>query len=105
MIKKKLKKWYPTKQDEDKALIVDRLLEAANHIHRTTMTSPHANWMIVGTDVANQLNTLYPNFTTTEAVNYTNRWCGTTFTTTSTYVPIHMSTASTMTLSGTTMIW
>lgn len=106
MIKKKLKKWYPTKQDEDKARFVEQLLETSQRLHRSTLTG-NANWIIVGQDVATQLNTLYPSLTTAEAVDYTNRWCGTTYTTTTgNYIPLHMSTASTMTmLSGNTFNW
>lgn len=82
MIKKKLKKWYPTKKQEDNANLLERIQEAANQIHRTHLNRP-ANWMIVSPNVANHLNTLYPNLTTTESANYTNTWCGTTFLTTS----------------------
>jgi hypothetical protein len=100
MIKKKLRKWYPTKEKENQAVLIEKLLEASNHIHRSTMTNPYANWVIVGSDVAGQLNNVYNG--------HNNHFCGTTYTTTTTntYVPIHMSTASTMTiLSGTTTIW
>jgi NADH:ubiquinone oxidoreductase subunit E len=82
MIKKKLKKWYPTKKQEDNANLLERIQDAANQIHRSQLNRT-ANWVIMGTDVAEQLNTLYPNLTTTESANYTNTWCGTTFLTTS----------------------
>lgn len=82
MIKKKLKKWYPTKEREFNADILHRLQEAANNIHRTSITS-HGDWVVVSPHVANHLNTLYPSLTTNEAANYTNTWCGTTFLTTS----------------------
>jgi len=83
MIKKKIRKWYPTKEKENQAVLLDKLLDAANHIHRTHLNRP-SNWAIVSPRVAEQLNTLYPDLTTTESANYTNTWCGTTFLTTST---------------------
>lgn len=72
MIKKKLKKWYPTKQQEDNALILQRILDASTHIHRTT-THSYGNWVIVGSDVATQLSGITNGnnnyFTNTTAVN------------------------------------
>lgn len=106
MIKKNIKPWYSTKEKEQQAEWVRKLTEGVNRVSNQLYNSGTANWVIVGSDVANHLNTLYPSLTTDEAVNYTNRWCGTTYTTTHTYVPIHLSTASTMTiLSGTTYNW
>lgn len=85
MIKKRLKPWYPTKEREKQYELTQRLLDAANHLHRTNLTG-YGNWVTVGTDVATQLNQLYPGLTTTEAVDYVNTWCGTT-----TYNPVSYS--------------
>jgi len=74
MIKKNIKKWYPTKKQENQAALMEKILLAATSIHNIRFTNPPANYVIVGTDAANILN----DATRT----YLNQWCGTTFTTT-----------------------
>ena len=93
MIKKKIRRWYPTKKQEDNAILCEKINEAANHIHRTYLNRP-ADWVIVSPRVAEQLNTLYPDLTTTESANYTNTWCGTTFLTTSTNTNSNLATVA-----------
>ena len=99
MIKKKLKKWYPTKEKENNAAFLEKIYEVSNHIHNMTLTTNPHNWVVCGEDVANQLNRLYPNWSTQESVNYTNQWCGTTYVNicsgTTTYTqPIYSATTS-----------
>lgn len=86
MIKKNLKPWYPTKEREQQAEWIRKLSDAANHIHHTTM-SGHGNWVIVGTDVANTLNSLTTTHTY-NPVSYTgvSYYYGTTHTYTNSFV-------------------
>lgn len=103
MIKKKLKKWYSTKEKENNAVLLDRIFEASHHIHSRTLTGYTANWIVVGQDVANHLNTLYPEWSTQESVNYTSQWCGTTYTTYTsgtTYLPVYSAGTGTINFSG-----
>lgn len=78
MIKKKIKKWYPTKQRETEALILNRIQEAASHIYNNRR-EPAANWVVVGHD----------------SFNILNNWSYTTSGTCNTYIGIPTYSAST----------
>jgi hypothetical protein len=103
MIKKNLKKYYFNKEEEDRSIFLQRLYESAQLIHNRTLTGCTSNWIVVGQDVANHLNTLYPNWSTQESVNYTNQWCGTTYTTMAsgmTHQPVYSAGTRTINFSG-----
>lgn len=100
MIKKKLKKWYPTREREFNDTLMDGINTVAEQLHRYNLSN-RGNWVIVGPEAAGLLNNLYPNMTTTAAVNYTNLWCGTTFlnytvtsTATTINIPIYSATTT-----------
>jgi len=106
MIKKRIKPWYPTKEKEIQGELTQKLLDAANHIHRTSMNN-YGNWFIVGTDVANTLNgidnTLYTTtHTYTPGPSYTgvSYYCGTTYTTNYTTMPVASGTTNFISFSG-----
>ena len=93
MIKKEIKPWYSTKEKEIQAEWVRKLTDTVNQIHRSYNPDSYyatitANWGIVGQDVANHLNTLYPTNTITGLDYHTGvtttmpLFCGTTYTTT-----------------------
>jgi hypothetical protein len=113
MIKKNLKKWYSTKEREQQALLGQRIREASEEIHRRTLHGNPANWVVVGSEVAGILNTtLNPSYTggyyhgTTITTGTNNSyWSGTTTTVGNNNTLLRASTASTMTMSGTTTFW
>lgn len=91
MIKKRIKPWYPTKEKEIQGELTQKLLDAANHIHRTSMNN-YGNWVIVGTDVANALNDVVytTTHTYTPGLSYTNY----------TAIPVASGTTNFITFSG-----
>ncbi len=105
MIKKKLKPWYPTKEKEIQAELAQKFLDASFRIHNNSI---YGNWVIVGTDVANVLNGISNTVYTTTHNTYVpgpsysgvSYFCGTTYTTNYTTMPVATGTTNFISFSG-----
>lgn len=107
MIKKKLKPWYPTKEKEiqaELAQFLDASFRIGTRIHNNSI---YGNWVIVGTDVANVLNGIDNTvYTTTHtyvpgpSYSGVSYFCGTTYTTNYTTMPVVTGTTNFISFSG-----